>query len=99
MSIGNYFSFVLSLVFVIGLIGLSAWAYRRFFMGRGIAERLGGSARRLEVVEVRAVDARRRLVLVRRDSVEHLLLLGANSETVVETGISRPGPAAAGADR
>jgi flagellar protein FliO/FliZ len=45
---------------------------------------------RLKVVEVTAIDTRRRLVLVRRDGVEHLLLLGANGETVVETKIVPP---------
>ena len=37
--------------------------------------------------EVAAVDPKRRLVLVRRDGVEHLRLLGSNSELVIETGI------------
>jgi len=96
MSIGTYFNFILALVFVIGLIGLTAWGYRRFFMGRGIAERFGGRSRRLDVVEVRPLDARRRLVLVRRDAVEHLLVLGATSETVGETGIVPPAGGAPG---
>ncbi len=90
MSLGSYFNFLLSLVFVIGLIGLAAWTYRRFFMGRSVSARFGLSAGRLNVVESRALDARRRLVLVRRDGVEHLILLGPNSETVVETGIPAP---------
>ncbi len=43
--------------------------------------------RRLGVVEVAAVDTRRRLVLVRRDDVEHLVLLGLNNDLVIESGI------------
>ena len=46
-----------------------------------------GEPRRLSVVEARTLDARRQLVLIRRDGVEHLLLLSPNAETVVETGI------------
>lgn len=89
MSIGTYLNFLLALIFVIGLIGVTAWAYRRFVMGRGFAPRFGtGRNARLEVVEVRALDPRRRLVLIRRDGTEHLLLLGPNSETVVERGIA-----------
>jgi flagellar protein FliO/FliZ len=34
------------------------------------------------------VDAKRRLVLVRRDDREHLLLLGATQDVVVESGIA-----------
>ena len=52
--------------------------------------RAGADARRLDVIEARAIDARRRLVLVRRDGVEHLLLLTPSGDTVVETGIVPP---------
>ena len=90
MSLGTYLNFVLSLVFVLALIGLAAWTYRRFFMGRSVSARLGLTTGRLQVVETRGIDARRRLVLVRRDGVEHLILLGASTETVVETGIVPP---------
>lgn len=86
MSIGTYLNFILALVFVLGLIGLCAWAYRRFAGGMGLGRRLGGQGR-LDVVEVRPLDARRKLVLVRRDRTEHLLLLGPTSECVVESGI------------
>jgi hypothetical protein len=46
-----------------------------------------GRAGRLGVVETIAVDSRRRLLLVRRDGVEHLLLIGGAADLVVENGI------------
>ena len=49
--------------------------------------------RRLGVVEVTPLDGRRRLILVRRDAVEHLLLVGPTSELVIETGIAGGDPA------
>ncbi|HBM13514.1 MAG TPA: flagellar biosynthesis protein FliO, partial [Rhodospirillaceae bacterium] len=39
------------------------------------------------IVDSLTLDPRRRLVLVRRDGVEHLLLLGAQSDLAIETGI------------
>lgn len=72
-----------TLVFVIGLIALVAWLMRRF----GPSMRMG-RAGRLGVVETIALDSRRRLVLVRRDKVEHLLLLGGSGDLVVESGIN-----------
>lgn len=42
---------------------------------------------RIGVVEAAQVDGSRRLVLVRRDNVEHLLLLGGDGDLVIETGI------------
>ena len=46
--------------------------------------------RRLAVVEQAAVDNRRRLLLVRRDGVEHLIMTGGPVDVVIETGISPP---------
>lgn len=43
--------------------------------------------RRLDVVEQWSLDARRRLVLIRRDNVEHLIMTGGPVDVVIETGI------------
>lgn len=84
-----YIRFVVALVFVLALIGLFYWAARRFGLG-GAAVPVAGRNRRLRVVEVAQIDGRRRLVLVRRDDVEHLVILGQSSEAVIETGIPAP---------
>lgn len=42
---------------------------------------------RLAVMDATAVDSQRRLVLVRRDDVEHLVLIGGPTDVVVEQGI------------
>lgn len=62
---------------------------RRTFSGTYVA---GGRNRRprLAILDAAAVDARRRLVLVRRDETEHLILIGGPTDVVVESGI-RPG--------
>lgn len=89
MEPGLYLRFLVALVFVLGLIGLIAWLAKRF----GLAGRLAptaGRERRLEIVEVRPLDGKRRLVLLRRDSVEHLVLTGADSDLLIETGIRAP---------
>lgn len=50
----------------------------------------GGKNRqpRLQVLDAAAVDTRRRLVLVRRDNVEHLIMIGGPTDIVIESGIS-----------
>ncbi len=42
---------------------------------------------RLQVLDAAAVDARRRLVLVRRDDVEHLIMIGGPTDIVIESRI------------
>jgi len=78
---------VLALVLVLGLIGAAAWAARRFGPGLWV----GGRPKRdrsLAVLESLPVDARHRLVLVRRGERQHLLLIGPNHSLVVEDGIA-----------
>ena len=87
MDIGSYFQFVLALAFVIGLILLAALAARRMGWGFPVQAMKRLDDRRLRIIEATPVDGRRRLVLVRRDDTEHLLLLGPSSEVVVERGI------------
>jgi len=80
---------VLALLFVLGLIGTLAWLLRRAGGLPGLARSAGrGAHRRLSVSESLALDTRHRLVLVRRDGHEHLLLLGPAGSTVVESTIS-----------
>ncbi len=47
---------------------------------------------RLAVLDAAAVDTRRRLVLVRRDDVEHLILIGGPTDVVIESRIGLSGP-------
>ncbi len=97
MDYGTYLQAAMALVFVVGLIGLVSVLARRAGMGFPMTANRGG-ARRLKVIEVVPVDGRRRLVLIRRDDIGHLLLLGANSETVVETGIPMPAESSASSE-
>lgn len=73
---------LLVLVAVLGVIRL----IRGFPGGTFVA---GGRNRRtrLSVMDATPVDARRRLVLVRRDDVEHLILIGGPTDVVVERDI------------
>lgn len=91
MEVESYMRFAFALIFVLGLIIATAAVARHY--GLGYARRNKPSRqRRLSIVEVMPVDARRRLVLVERDNVQHLVLIGPNSETVVETGIPGKAP-------
>jgi hypothetical protein len=85
---------VVALVLVLALIALTVWLMRRFGDAR-VAGGGGGRNRqqRLAVLDSAVVDARRRLVLIRRDNVEHLLLIGGPSDVVVEPNIVRATPA------
>jgi flagellar protein FliO/FliZ len=80
---------VLFVIGVLGLLAVAFWLLRRFG-----GERLGGGATRgrqsrLAVIDQATVDSRRRLVLIRRDNVEHLLIIGGPSDVVVEQNILR----------
>jgi flagellar protein FliO/FliZ len=88
-EVSNPLKFLLVFVCVIAAIVAIAWLLRRFG-----GERFGGSTARgrqprLAVVDAAAVDGRRRLVIIRRDNVEHLLMIGGPTDVVVEQNIVR----------
>ena len=58
------------------------------------AARARGRQPRLAVIDAAAVDGRRRLVLIRRDNVEHLMMIGGPTDVVVEPNIVRAAAAA-----
>ena len=78
MGFLDFLRAVLALSLTLGLIGLTAWAARRY--APGLLARLQGASagrrRRLEVLETLVLDPARRLVIVRVDDEERLLLLG-----------------------
>lgn len=46
---------------------------------------------RLAVMEQASVDSKRKLVLIRRDDIEHLIMTGGPVDVVIETGIASSG--------
>lgn len=75
MDLSEIVRMIAALAVTLGLVGLAAAAARRF--GPGALSRLKpGAPRRLAVVESLVLDPARRLVLVRFDQEERLILLG-----------------------
>jgi flagellar protein FliO/FliZ len=84
MGMDGYLRFVLALIFVIGLLAVLS---RRLGFGFPVGTTKFGAGRRVQVVEISPLDSRRKLVLIRRDDVEHLLVISPTSEVVIEQGI------------
>lgn len=80
-------TYILALAFVLLLAVMGLWLLK--FTVRGTTT-LRGRNRRISVVEQVPVDARRQLLLIRRDGVEHLLLVGGPQDLLVESGIGAP---------
>lgn len=82
------FAVVLLLVALLGFFLRRMSGGRLKFKGQG-----GGRTRqpRLGVVDVHDLDRQRQLILVRRDNVEHLVMIGGASDVVIETNIMRSG--------
>lgn len=85
----QYLKYIVGLLIVLGLIALVTLLARKFGMVPKV-QRKPGSPSRLTVTDMTAIDAKRRLVLVRRDDTEHLLLLGPERDLVIEQNITPP---------
>lgn len=86
-------SWLLFIVFIAGLIIVGGLLLKGYLAQSGNAPGFSGGFfgpkpdKRLEVVDQANVDGRRRLVLLRRDNVEHLIMTGGPVDVVIETGI------------
>ncbi len=78
----------------------AAFVARGYMTGKPITGALFApkAEKRLSVVEHASVDGRRRLILIRRDNVEHLIMTGGPVDVVVETGIGLGKPRTNGLD-
>ena len=86
------------LSYIVLLAVLAAAGYVGYLFLQGHLNGGGGSSlfgakpeKRLDVVEQWSLDARRKLVLIRRDSVEHLIMTGGPVDVIIETGIREQG--------
>lgn len=66
-----------------------AWFWSRRVAGGVFVEGGRNRKHRLAVVDATAVDSNRRIVLVRRDDVEHLVMIGGQNDFVIESNIER----------
>ena len=81
--------FIFASFFVLGLLALLAIILKRYGQKNFGAKlfsagQVGG---RISIVETRYLDHKSKLVLVKRDGVEHLLLLSDGKATMIESGI------------
>jgi flagellar protein FliO/FliZ len=82
-------AFALGIVLVLILFGL--WALKFFFNATANMSR--GRVRRLAVIDTVQIDPRRKVVILRRDNVEHVIMTGGPQDLLVESGIAVERPA------
>jgi flagellar protein FliO/FliZ len=88
MDSSNLILAIAIVLFIVALAALLVWAFKTFVFSKSSKPGfLRSRERRLGVVETASVDGKRKLLLVRRDDVEHLLIIGGPVDMVIETGI------------
>lgn len=78
--------FVVALIFVVSLMG-ALWLILKKLGVNGAFSIQPGKKRRLHIIEMLPLDAKHKAILLRRDDIDHLVILGPNGETVVESSI------------
>lgn len=75
---------LLSFGFVLALMGACAFLAKRFLVRSGYMPNVMKS-NRLAVVELKMVDAKHKLVMLRADEKEHVVLLGGSEPLLLQT--------------
>jgi len=84
MEFIDVFRYFGALLLVLAMVGGAGLLARRFGVP-GVTKAQG--IKRLQVVETLLVGPRQRLIIFRRDDVEHLVLSGPEGASVIESGI------------
>lgn len=84
----SWLRIILAFAIVSGLLGLLGYGLKYISLRGMKLPGMTSRQQRLQLVESLNLDVRRRLVIVRRDDVEHLLLLGVNQDIVVESNLT-----------
>ena len=88
-------SWLFFIIFIAGLLVVGGLLLRGYLSTGTPTAGLAGAFfapkpdKRLDVVDQANIDGRRRLLLVRRDDVEHLIMTGGPVDVVIETGIGQ----------
>jgi flagellar protein FliO/FliZ len=96
MDVINLMHYFAALLFVLALAGAALLVKRYGANPQAFRDSLGGKLgkwdfklpdRRLAVVETLVLGPKQRLLIIRRDNVEHLVLSGPDGATVIENSI------------
>ncbi|MCF6326067.1 MAG: flagellar biosynthetic protein FliO [Devosiaceae bacterium] len=81
----NIWTILLALIIVIALIFFGVWILKLIF--KASVTIAGGRKRRLAMVDSLAIDNKRNIILIRRDNVEHLIMVSNTGELLIEGSI------------
>ena len=109
MDLFNLFQYATALILVLALALLALLARRYGNNPQAFKQQLGGKwsnwnkwdfkapEKRLSIVETLMLGPKQRLIIIRRDNVEHLVVVTADSACVVENNIPAPSSKLSGA--
>ncbi len=83
--------FIFASFFVLGLLGLMAVGLK-YYGQKTLGSKLfsvNNSQGRVAILETQYIDHKSKILLVKRDDVEHLLLISDGKTTIIESGIKR----------
>lgn len=83
-----YINSLLALMFIVGIIMLMGWVARRYGLDSGALANL--KQRRLSIVESLPVAGKRRLMVLKRDDKEYLVLVGGEHDLLLDSDFTAP---------
>lgn len=85
MDVLDFARYFAALLLVLGLIGAAGLATRKFGVP-GLSK--PAKTRRIHIVETLMLSPRQKIAIIRRDDVEHLIMITPTGASVIENGIA-----------
>lgn len=87
MDLSQYLQLGLALIIVLGLMALLSFILKKVNMAQS---GINGKNNRLKIVEQRMIDPKNKLMIIRCDDKDHLVISGQNGNTVIKTDMDIP---------
>ena len=88
MDFTDYIKFVAALILVLAMMGGLALILKKLGLDR--AGGITSGKRRLKIIEIMNIDTKHKAALIQCDDKQHLMLLNANGDTIIESNITPP---------
>ncbi|WP_420549420.1 flagellar biosynthetic protein FliO [Curvivirga sp.] len=83
----DFLRMIVALIFVLSLILLALFLGRKYGKGWGF-QHTPLTKRRLQIIESLPIGPKQRMMIVRRDNMEHVLVIGQETAVLIEKNIS-----------
>ena len=87
LDYGHYLQIILALIVVLGMMALLHFILKKV---NAMQSGIHNKSSRLKIIEERMLDTKNKLIIIRCDAKDYLVILSQNGNTIIDSSITPP---------